>query len=508
MPQSMHSFNFFSFERLELALKSRNRRETPAVQVASVSIPFQLHRKSLQITKSLPSNPANSVPAPPVSMEEEDDDVEAGPSDAMLAPMLRLEGSVRSQCPISVQCLWGVDIGRFREYLHCLNSSSESEEESSSDDEARSETTRSERTARDIATSSSSSNARVDDAGDEDDDDERQPLNAEEGKDEGQISQQTLLRYYGRPKGSDFLASSSSSSSSASTSTSTSLSTAPDAMFHAAHGAGGVKSKGSKTKSNARMGMGQGPLSVAAARYVSPAVLLDGGEEDMTFSLPFHPLLLQDWAHSQEQEQGSESPEPHPSVMNLPVGEETKLSDAEVSQWWKLQAGTTVYPCVLSLSSIPQPNQPVYEQFVVVHFQCDRQGESGFYQWRPIIFKHLYRSVGEYSQGGGNNGIPSGEMWEINPIWGWEGNQQGPAPSEEQDLSASGSDDDNECVVCLSEDVTVVLLPCRHACLCAQCCERIDVCPICRSRIGAYLSDVPPEQKDEDGEACEEDATL
>jgi hypothetical protein len=498
MPQSMHSFNFFSFERLELALKSRNRRETPAVQVPSVSIPFQLHRKSLQITKSLPSNPANSVTAPPVSVEEEDHDMEAGPSNAIQAAVLRLEGSVRSQCPISVQCMWGVDIGRFREYLHCLNSSSESEEESSSDNEASSETTRSERTARDIVTSSSSSNARVDNADDEDDDDERRPLNAEAGKDDGRISQQALLRYYGRPKGPDFLASSSSSSSSSST--------APDVLFHAAHGAGGVKSKGSKTKSHARLGMVQGPLSLAAARYVSPAVLLDGGEEDMTFSLPFHPLLLQDWAHSQEQ--GSESSESHPSVMNPPVGEEIKLSDAEVSQWWKLQAGATVYPCVLSLSSIPQPNQPVDEQFVVVHFQCDRQGESGFYQWRPIIFKHLYRSVGDSSQGGGNNGIPSGEMWEINPIWGWEGNQQGPAPSEGQDLSASGSDDDNECVVCLSEDVTVVLLPCRHACLCAQCCERIDVCPICRSRIGAYLSDAPPEQKDEDGEACEEDATL
>mmetsp|Transcript_8836 Transcript_8836/g.12568 ORF Transcript_8836/g.12568 Transcript_8836/m.12568 type:complete len:292 (+) Transcript_8836:169-1044(+) len=45
------------------------------------------------------------------------------------------------------------------------------------------------------------------------------------------------------------------------------------------------------------------------------------------------------------------------------------------------------------------------------------------------------------------------------------------------------------CVICLENDVNVVLLPCGHPCLCSECSnvtglERIDwKCPLCRSRI-------------------------
>jgi hypothetical protein len=38
------------------------------------------------------------------------------------------------------------------------------------------------------------------------------------------------------------------------------------------------------------------------------------------------------------------------------------------------------------------------------------------------------------------------------------------------------------CVVCQEQQVTMILLPCRHACLCHSCSSQIfDKCPMCRS---------------------------
>ena len=38
----------------------------------------------------------------------------------------------------------------------------------------------------------------------------------------------------------------------------------------------------------------------------------------------------------------------------------------------------------------------------------------------------------------------------------------------------------NKCVVCLTHDPDVVLLPCGHLCLCEGCAGAIDRCPLCR----------------------------
>ncbi|ESO11162.1 hypothetical protein HELRODRAFT_91669 [Helobdella robusta] len=39
------------------------------------------------------------------------------------------------------------------------------------------------------------------------------------------------------------------------------------------------------------------------------------------------------------------------------------------------------------------------------------------------------------------------------------------------------------CCVCLTNKIGRVLLPCRHACVCAPCCDRLLYCPICRNVI-------------------------
>lgn len=37
------------------------------------------------------------------------------------------------------------------------------------------------------------------------------------------------------------------------------------------------------------------------------------------------------------------------------------------------------------------------------------------------------------------------------------------------------------CRVCRCNDVSILLLPCRHLCLCKECEARLDACPLCRS---------------------------
>ncbi|CAM6050099.1 unnamed protein product [Sphagnum compactum] len=37
------------------------------------------------------------------------------------------------------------------------------------------------------------------------------------------------------------------------------------------------------------------------------------------------------------------------------------------------------------------------------------------------------------------------------------------------------------CRICRCNDVSILLLPCRHLCLCKECESRLDACPLCRS---------------------------
>jgi len=41
------------------------------------------------------------------------------------------------------------------------------------------------------------------------------------------------------------------------------------------------------------------------------------------------------------------------------------------------------------------------------------------------------------------------------------------------------------CVVCQGNEKSVVLLPCRHVCLCKDCANNDNIvdCPLCRERI-------------------------
>lgn len=49
----------------------------------------------------------------------------------------------------------------------------------------------------------------------------------------------------------------------------------------------------------------------------------------------------------------------------------------------------------------------------------------------------------------------------------------------------------NECVICLTDDRTTAILPCRHVCLCSACAEQLryqsNSCPICRGPVQSFL---------------------
>ena len=51
--------------------------------------------------------------------------------------------------------------------------------------------------------------------------------------------------------------------------------------------------------------------------------------------------------------------------------------------------------------------------------------------------------------------------------------------------SESAQNEQSLCVICCNEERTIVLLPCRHLCLCAPCSQHDSLidCPLCRKQI-------------------------
>jgi hypothetical protein len=45
-----------------------------------------------------------------------------------------------------------------------------------------------------------------------------------------------------------------------------------------------------------------------------------------------------------------------------------------------------------------------------------------------------------------------------------------------------------ECVVCLTDPKEILLLPCRHLCVCAACFVFVDKCPVCRALFDEYIA--------------------
>ena len=52
-------------------------------------------------------------------------------------------------------------------------------------------------------------------------------------------------------------------------------------------------------------------------------------------------------------------------------------------------------------------------------------------------------------------------------------------------------DDDDMCIVCMERERSVVLMPCRHIVMCAECGHHVvslkNGCPMCRQEICSHI---------------------
>lgn len=56
--------------------------------------------------------------------------------------------------------------------------------------------------------------------------------------------------------------------------------------------------------------------------------------------------------------------------------------------------------------------------------------------------------------------------------------EQKPSPISDADQETGG-----KCVICWSEEKTMLFLPCKHLCSCKNCSDRTTECPLCRQPI-------------------------
>jgi hypothetical protein len=65
---------------------------------------------------------------------------------------------------------------------------------------------------------------------------------------------------------------------------------------------------------------------------------------------------------------------------------------------------------------------------------------------------------------------------------------------EEAITRATAEDDPRMCVICMEKEKSVLLNPCKHICLCGECCTAVisaeNNCPVCRTLITDVIRDV------------------
>ncbi len=59
--------------------------------------------------------------------------------------------------------------------------------------------------------------------------------------------------------------------------------------------------------------------------------------------------------------------------------------------------------------------------------------------------------------------------------------------AENEETNQRGNDE-LQCCICLDEPKTIVLMPCKHMCMCEACAFVVDICPMCRKKIKNRIS--------------------
>ena len=53
--------------------------------------------------------------------------------------------------------------------------------------------------------------------------------------------------------------------------------------------------------------------------------------------------------------------------------------------------------------------------------------------------------------------------------------------NSEQDKEEKKVKEENSCVVCMDNDISIICVPCGHLCLCGKCAENLSTCPMCKT---------------------------
>ena len=43
------------------------------------------------------------------------------------------------------------------------------------------------------------------------------------------------------------------------------------------------------------------------------------------------------------------------------------------------------------------------------------------------------------------------------------------------------------CIVCISNEISIIFRPCNHLCVCEKCSEKVNICPMCRQLIASKI---------------------
>ncbi|KAG2377609.1 hypothetical protein C9374_009125 [Naegleria lovaniensis] len=142
--------------------------------------------------------------------------------------------------------------------------------------------------------------------------------------------------------------------------------------------------------------------------------------------------------------------------------------DERISSDSKLPLVIVIKPTLQALDSLKRYDdenietdydRELYCLYVICNFNRYENAEEGVY-YRGNVVKIFAQT--------------ESELFELEEVYGADENDENEV---------------EECIVCFSEPREVILLPCKHKCVCHECFSRIDKCPICRCNVRSYISE-------------------
>ncbi|XP_063429534.1 cell growth regulator with RING finger domain protein 1-like [Mytilus trossulus] len=157
------------------------------------------------------------------------------------------------------------------------------------------------------------------------------------------------------------------------------------------------------------------------------------------------------------------------------------------------------YPQIVAVFSVIHVQDTVCNSDTHIMYQYLKTTDDQVTTLQPLFVSQLQQS--EVSPGG-DNSINDNDNVDSHTSVSQDNVAQHSSIIENSDLHRQPQSEDHphtgsngknvqthssECVVCQTKDVTIAILPCRHACVCDTCLQQLDKCPMCRGYIVSYF---------------------